>query len=206
MSYSPPSLEDLVERRQPSALARQDAELCDAGAAPGEIAATRDALAALAVAGSSPRPPPSALRDRLVASRSRSGKYGIFADRIARLFDLTMPDAEALMTRLEEPSAWMPFLVDGLELIGVETGPKCAGAIATVVKLEPGTRFPEHAHNGEETMVVLDGGFHEPLPGGEEVWRGEEIFRDDGTEHHLVALPGVPCIAAVVIFGHADMR
>jgi hypothetical protein len=31
-------------------------------------------------------------------------------------------------------------------------------------------------------------------------------MRADGTEHALVGLPGVPCIAAVLIRGHADFK
>jgi anti-sigma factor ChrR (cupin superfamily) len=109
------------------------------------------------------------------------------------------------MLRVEQPDAWAPFLIEGLEMIPVTAGPKCAGAIATLVRLQPGVRFPEHNHIGEETMLLLDGGFCE-TDGGEEAWRGDEMFRGDGTGHAFVALPGVPCIAAAVIFGHADFR
>jgi anti-sigma factor ChrR (cupin superfamily) len=78
-------------------------------------------------------------------------------------------------------------------------------AIATFVKEQPRSRFPDHVHRGQETMVVLDGGFVEP-ESKLEAWRGEETTRDDGTEHALVGLPGVPCIAAVLILGHADFK
>lgn len=165
-------------------------------------------MAAVALATTAPAAPPSSLRDRLLASqrRSHAGKFGVFADRIARLFDLSLADAEALLARIEKPEAWAPFLVEGLEMIPVAAGPKCTGAIATLVRIQPGASFPEHAHHGDETMFVIDGGFREPSPDGEEVWRGDEVFRADGTEHALVALPGVPCIAAVLIIGHADFR
>jgi putative transcriptional regulator len=208
------SLEDLLDRRVPSALARQDAAMVEAGIATEELAATRNALAAFAVASTILEAPSSTLRDRVVASRGRPGKYGIFADRVARLFDLPIARAEELMQRIEHPDAWTPFFVDGVQMIPVIGGSKCDGAIATLVRIEPGARFPEHAHRGDETMLVLDGGFRETgdgegdaaLGSAREAWRGDEIFRADGTEHALVGLPGVPCIAAVVIFGHADFR
>lgn len=198
-------LEDLLQRRLPSAVARHDASLAEAGVPDADLAGTKDSVAALGLATDA-EAPPAGLRDRVLASRQRQGRYGIFADRIARLFDLPLADAEALMTRIEEPSAWTPFLIEGLELVPVAAGPKCAGAIATLVRIQPGATFPEHAHRGDETMLVLDGGFREPADGGEEVWRGDEIFRGDGTEHTLVALPGEPCIAAVLIFGHGDFK
>jgi putative transcriptional regulator len=152
-----------------------------------------------------PRPPGPGVRERLFASRARSGKYGIFADRLARFFDLSLADAEALAQRLENSSTFTPFLVDGLELLPVTCGPKCDGAIATVVRIQPGARFPEHAHKGDESMVVLDGGFRE-VATEREVWRGEELFSPDGSEHVIEALPGVPCVAAVLIYGYADMK
>ena len=205
MSDSNLGLEDLLQRRLPSAVARDDAALAKAGVAEVDLAATKEAVAAIGLTTPPAAPSPS-LRERVLASRGRPGRFGIFADRIARLFDLSLEDAEALMKRIEEPSAWTPFLVDGLELIPVVGGAKCAGAIATLVRIQPGATFPEHAHRGEETMLVLDGGFREPGEGGEEIWRGDEIFRDDGTEHALLALPGVPCIAAVLIHGHGDFK
>jgi putative transcriptional regulator len=162
-----------------------------------------DALTSVA-ASAAAEPSPS-LRERLLASRARPGKYGIFVDRIARLFAVPVETAEQLLTALEAPDAWKPFLVEGTAMIPVTAGEGLGDAIATFVKVQPGARFPDHVHRGQETMVVLDGGFVEP-ESKLEAWRGEETTRDDGTEHALVGLPGVPCIAAVLILGHADFK
>jgi len=198
------SLEALLERRLPSAIERDDAALRDAGTSDADIAATKNAVAALGLLA--PVRPGSPLRDRLLASAKRGGKYGRFADRIGRMFDMDLAASEELVKRFEDDSAWMPFLTEGLELIPVPAGPKCDGAIATVVRFQPGTYFPSHVHAGEETMFVLDGGFREDVANGEEVWRGDEIVRGDGSDHALVALPGIPCVAAVIIYGHTDFR
>jgi quercetin dioxygenase-like cupin family protein len=206
VSDSSSGIETLLERRLPSAIARDDEALAKSGVPDGEIAAARNAFAALGLAETRAEAPPARLKERLLASKQRGGKYGIFADRIARLFDLPIAEAEALMKKIEDPAAWTPFLVEGLEMIPVTGGPACKDAIATLVRIQPGTRFPDHAHVGSETMLVLDGGFHEPVDGGEEVWRGDEIHRENGTAHALVGLPGVPCVAAAVIFGHADFK
>ncbi|MBX3226999.1 MAG: cupin domain-containing protein [Labilithrix sp.] len=159
--------------------------------------------ALVSAAASEPAEATVSLRDRLLASRTRKGRYGLFVDRVARLFDLPVPETEALLARIESDEAWGPFLVPGTAIIPVVAGPRRAGAIATMVRVAPGVTFPEHTHRGVETMVVVDGGFVEagsPV----ETWRGEEITRDDGTSHALVGLPGVPCVAAVLITGHAD--
>lgn len=162
-----------------------------------------DALAS--AAASDAAEPSGSLRERLLASRTRAGKYGIFVDRISRLFQLSSNEAEQLLTKLGSADAWKPFLVEGTEIIPVTTGAALTGAIATFVKVLPGARFPDHVHRGVETMVVLDGGFVEPASKFE-AWRGEETTREDGSEHALVGLPGVPCIAAVLIRGHADFK
>lgn len=200
----PVQLEDLLERRLPSAIARDDDALRAAGVSDAELRETKDAIAALGLLA--PSRPGDGLRARLLASAARGGKYGRFADRIARLFDLDLATAEDLLARIEDDTTWMPFLVDGLELVPVPSGPRCEGAIATIVRFQPGTKFPAHVHAGEETMIVLDGGFREDVAHGEEVWRGDEIVRGDGSDHALVALPGVPCVAAVIIYGHTDFR
>lgn len=205
MSDSNLSIEDLLQRRLPSAVARDDASLANAGVTNTDLAGVKDAVAAIGLT-TSPAAPPAGVRERLLASRSRQGRFGLYTDRVARLFDLPMEEAEALMKRMEDPSAWAPFLVEGVEMIPVMPGPKCAGAVTTLVRIQPGATFPEHAHCGDETMLVLDGGFNEPQEGGEEVWRGDEVFRGDGTQHKLVALPGVPCVAAAVIFGYGDFK
>jgi quercetin dioxygenase-like cupin family protein len=200
-----PVLEDLLEPEQPSAMDRRDAALLAAGVAGAEVAATKAAIAAIAAGGTTRAEPPTNVKDRLFASFRRGGRYGVFADRIARLFDLSADDAAALMTKIEQPDAWMPFLVPGVEMIPVMAGPKCQG-LATLVRFAPGAGFPAHTHRGDETMVVLDGGFVEKGGASKEVWRGDECFSVDGSDHSLVALEGVPCIAAVVIFGQADFH
>ncbi len=198
-----PGLEDLLAAGVSSAIARDDAALAAAGVPQAAIAGTRAAIAAVGLAGTIAEPPPSTLRDRILATRARGGRYGVFADRVARLFDLPVAEAEALMRKAEDPASWMPFLVQGTDVMPVPVGPKLAGAIATLGRVQPGARFPEHAHRGEETMLVLEGGFNE---GGtsNEGWRGDEILRGEGTQHSLVGLPGPACVAAVVIIGYAD--
>ncbi len=198
-----PSLEDLLAAGVPSAIERDDAKLLAAGVSKADIAGTRDAIAAVGLAEAIAETPPSSLRDRILATRARGGRYGVFADRVARLFDVPVNDAEALLKKLEEPGGWEPFLFEGTEVMTVPAGPKRAGATAAFVRVQPGSRFPEHAHRGEETMLVLEGGVVEAGTPNE-AWRGDEMVRADGTQHTLEGLPGRPCVAAVLIDGYAD--
>lgn len=197
---------ELLEVDAPSAIARRDAALTAKGLGAAELADAKTALVAVAVGTPEAAKAPAALRDRVLASMKRTGRFGMFADRLARLFDVSVSDAEALCAKLETGAEWHPFLVPGVEMIPVAAGPKHAGTVATLVRIQPGASFPEHEHRGEETMFVLDGGFRETAEGGAEVWRGDELHREDGTGHAFVALPGTPCIAAAVVSGYADFK
>jgi putative transcriptional regulator len=201
--------EELLTVQPISALDRRDEALVSAGVAAKELAATKGALAALAAVAAPAAPDFGAgregLRERLMASVSRGGKFGIFADRLARMFDLDAEAAAELAKRAEDPAAWMPFFVPGIEMIPVTTGARVANGTGTLVRIQPGVKFPDHAHRGEETMFVMEGGFREENGPGE-AWRGDELIKDDGTEHAIVALPGVPCVAAAIVTGMAEFK
>jgi hypothetical protein len=157
-----------------------------------------DVLAPLAW-GLSPATSSARLRERIVASASAAGRYGIFADRMARLFDLTLDDARDLMRDLEAGVAWKATPIPGFEMIRVHAGPRCEGAMTMIGRLQPGTVFPAHRHVGEETSFVLEGGFVDT--NGVAVGRGGELFKPEGTHHGFVVdLDGV-CLAAAVAFG-----
>jgi putative transcriptional regulator len=141
-------------------------------------------------------PSPSGLRERLLASYGRAGRYGIFVDRLARMFDLPVEVVEKLIAKLDDASAWKPGPGAGIEWIGVRAGAKYPNAIAAFGKLKPGARFPKHAHKGDETTLVMAGGFRDSS--GVEVERGQELFEATGTEHDFVVLDGEDCIAAVI--------
>lgn len=143
-----------------------------------------------------PRPAPDAVRDRLMASMQRGGRYGVFVDRLARMFDLPVATVEKLVRKLDDPGAWKPGPSEGVEWIGVRAGPKYPNAVAAFGKLKPGARFPHHSHKGEETTLVMAGGFRDSS--GVEVERGEELFEAPGTDHDFVVLDGEDCIAAVI--------
>src|SRR5262249_38394006 len=125
---------------------------------------------------------------------------------LARLFEISIAEAERLAAQLEDPTAWQPFIVPGVDMIPVAAGAGFANAIASVARLSPGARFPQHVHPGGETMFLLDGGFREDGEDGAEVWRGDELLRGDGSGHAFVALEGGPCIAASLVLGGLDFK
>ena len=65
------------------------------------------------------------------------------------------------------------------------------GGRSSVVRLASGARFPRHAHQGTEEVVVLSG---RVALGGVEMAEGDYLFTEPGEEHDVVAL------TAAVIF------
>jgi putative transcriptional regulator len=200
MSRVPKTIDDLLlEALSPSALERGERALASDADGACALREGRGASATMARALPS-ESPGEPLRSRLMASLAGGGKYGIFADRIARLFDIPIEKARSLLARVEDPSQLKPGPAEGIMWLGVRPGPKCGpNALAAIGRLKPGARFPHHAHIGEETTFVLDGGFKDAS--GVEVWRGDEMIMDPGSDHDFVVLEGIDCIAAVIARG-----
>jgi quercetin dioxygenase-like cupin family protein len=196
-----PVTELVLGTEGPTELVRREEALLREGGSPADLAAARAVLPALAQAAGEVVDA-AGVRARLHASLGRRGRYGIFADRLARMFQIGTADAEALAKMLEDPKAWKPFA--GWEVIAVAPGEGLKGALSTVVKFRPGAIFPMHEHLGDELNFLLEGGFRESS-GGVEVWRGEELFKPAGSSHEFTILPGSVCIAAVVATRGIDL-
>jgi len=59
------------------------------------------------------------------------------------------------------------------------------GGRSSVVRLTQGSRFPRHAHQGTEEVVVLTGVVR---VGGVELSAGDYLFTSAGEEHDVVAV------------------
>ncbi len=59
------------------------------------------------------------------------------------------------------------------------------GGRSSVVRLTKGSRFPRHAHQGTEEVVVLAG---QVRIGGVELDAGDYLFTSAGEEHDVVAV------------------
>lgn len=60
-----------------------------------------------------------------------------------------------------------------------------SGGRSSVVRLKKGSRFPRHAHQGTEEVVVLEG---QVSLGGVEMRAGDYLFTEPGEEHDVVAI------------------
>ncbi len=150
-----------------------------------------------------PSPTPTTLRARILGSTARGGGFGLYADRIARLFDWTVAHAERELARLEERDAWGPGLMDGMALIPAPCGARFATGVASFGRFEPGVRFPRHSHAGGELTVVLAGALRDSS--GTVVARGDELAVDADAAHEFVILDRGPCIAAAIAYRGIDL-
>ena len=178
----------------------------DRGAPPSSDLRAVESARSVVVALANALPPASpalTLRARLLRSATRSTPYGVFADRIARLFDWDVADAVALLGRLHDDGAWGPAPLDGALVIPVVPGPKYARALASLGKFRPGVQFPMHEHLGEETMVVLSGALESSH--GRTLFRGDELVMSRGTRHAFAIIGNDDCIAASVAMGGIEL-
>lgn len=152
----------------------------------------------VAPAGRSPE-----LRTRLLSSVQRTGRFGIFVDRIQRLFDLPEHEAARYLRALEDPSSWAPSFLAGAAILPIAAGPRSTGAIATFARFTPGLTFPAHTHLGDEITFVLEGALRDST--GRVVVRGDELFKPEGSLHGFVVTDDGECIAAALAQGGIDL-
>lgn len=204
------------------ALDADDAARVEAAvAADPALARELDALraAAAAIAGELPVvAPPAGVKARLEASLdalTRPGRLDRFAARLAALFDVTVDKARMMLAWIDQPdqpdrahpgqpggAARWEAMAPGVSLMHLPAGPACAGADCGFVRLEPGTTFPWHAHDGEEVTVVLQGRARDA--DGTALAPGAEMVLGASTAHDFHAEGEVgdePYIFAVRVFG-----
>jgi anti-sigma factor ChrR (cupin superfamily) len=161
-----------------------------------ELASYRDTAA---VVGSSlpPLEPSRAVWDRLLGSIG-AGRFEAFTARVSKLFDVSVDRARELLGWIEDPARWEPFK-PGSWLLHFEGGPSCATADCGFVRVAAGATFPWHAHDGEETTIVLAGGGRDNE--GKSFQVGDEWIERGGSQHEFTAEPGDDYLFAVRVFG-----
>lgn len=143
-----------------------------------------------------PVPPDPAVRARLLRSVAATPRFDTFVDRVAGLLDVVAAKARELLARVDDAASWVAGPGPDVSLYHLEGGANLAGAIAGFVRVVPGGEFPHHEHLGEETVLVIQGGFHD---GAREVRRGEVATMPADTAHGLRALPDVPLIYLAIV-------
>jgi anti-sigma factor ChrR (cupin superfamily) len=123
-------------------------------------------------------------------------RYAPFYERIAAVWDLSVPEVVGVLERARQPEAWHKTALPGLRLCDVQGGPRTSGADVHLVRFSPGMRFPKHRHPGDEALFVLEGSYQDSC--GRRVGPGDLQEMPAGSEHGFVVARGGPCVAASV--------
>lgn len=140
---------------------------------------------------------PQPLRSRILASAA--GRFEGFAVRVAALFDLSVEQAREQLARIPASDVWTGTPLPGLRLLHLRGGPRVAAADCGFVRLDPGTTFPHHAHDGEEWALVLSGRSEDST--GPVALPGDLIHFGAGASHSFRAAGPDPLLFAVVHHG-----
>lgn len=173
-----------------------------AGAVEAAEADAAEVLSALAVA-LPPATPSPGLRDRLLASARGPARFAPFIDRLARLCDLAVDRAQALLASLSDPATWQTSPGPNISLVHFDGGPRVAAADTGFVRVAAGTPFPDHLHVGDETVLLLQGSYVDSA--GAVVRAGDTAQMPAGSRHSFIAGAGEDLIYAVVVFGGIEI-
>jgi len=114
----------------------------------------REGALTLLAEGLEPSAPDSAVRARLLEALRGAERWAPFAGEVARAFGVELGAAREALTRIHDPSAWVPGFWPGSRLL---ITPKLMQAQTVISELPPGIRIPRHRHAGRELTYVLDG-------------------------------------------------
>jgi hypothetical protein len=142
------------------------------------------------------------VKARLMASAG-GGRFEKFADRMAKLLDVTIDRARELLGLIERPASW-ENPVPGVHLVHFDGGPAYAAADCGFVRIDPGCKFPWHTHRGEEVSVILSGSMRDV--DGRVLRAGDELIHQQDTQHELVADGDEPVIYVARAMNGIEVR
>ena len=128
-----------------------------------EVAAYRDAAAAIAEASSADASPSPDVRSRLLSRITASGQ----------------PMPEGFSIRRGTDDDWLPHPVRGIRMKVLAVN-RDRGYAALLLDVEPGTRFPAHHHAGAEECYVISGSV---FSSDRRLSAGDFLHADANTEH-----------------------
>ncbi len=141
--------------------------------------------------------PTASARSRFWETLSETHRFSDLAARVATHTALDADAVNALLLAVDEPNRFEPNPIPFVSGLHFDGGPGTENAITGIVRIEPGGAFPEHTHLGRETVLVLQGSYHD-LSSGEDVQRGDLVVREAGEPHALKVTSSIPLLYLVV--------
>jgi hypothetical protein len=134
--------------------------------------------------------PDPQIRRRLLEALSGSERYSLFADDVARAFEVNVESARSALRRISDESAWRPAGFPGSRVL---VSPELAANGTVIAYLPVGMSIPVHGHAERELTFVLDG---ELLDDAQQRFgAGELLDMQVGTEHAIRVVGEHACLA-----------
>jgi predicted ChrR family anti-sigma factor len=148
---------------------------------------------------------PAGLRARLLEETGRAPeRYAPFTRRLSELYDISREDTRRLLEQSADPKAWKRSGLPGIKKLPVRAGAGRAGAQTYLVNFAAGARFPEHHHDGLETVLLLAGSYTEST--GRVYSTGDIHLMEPGTAHSFTIAKDEDCVAATLLHGKLNFR
>lgn len=141
--------------------------------------------------------PSKALRDRIMDNVEPADRFARFAERVARLIDVSVDRAADLLGQIDVDDKWVPGPAPRVQLFHIDGGPSVEDAIVGFISVAAGASFPHHKHLGTEKVLVLQGSFQDSS--GTIHRTGELVVQGPGSEHDFTAREGPKLIYLVVV-------
>jgi len=148
---------------------------------------------------------PAGLRARLLDETSRAPeRYAPFTRTLSELYELPREAIRELLQRSADPNAWKRSGLPGIKKLQVQSGASRRGAQTYLVKFQAGVRFPEHQHDGLETVLIMAGSYTESS--GKQYSTGDIHVMEPGTAHSFTIAKDEDCVAATLLHGGLNFR
>lgn len=140
---------------------------------------------------------------RLLEAATFEGRLERYSEQLSSMLDVSESKALELLSGVDNHLQWQaePGLT-GMDAVWVEGGPAVRNCIRGFVRLKASHSFPEHAHLGQETTLVLQGRLK--LDDGRVFGPGDVYVAEADAVHSLEALEGPDLLYFVVV--HQGIR
>lgn len=150
----------------------------------------QDIPTATGAASASGHGPDPQIRRRLLETLAGPERYTLFADDVARAFEVDVESARGALRRISDESAWRPAGFPGSRVL---VSPELAANGTVIAYLPLGMSIPVHSHAEREMTFVLDG---ELLDDAQQRFgAGELLDMQIGTKHAITVVGEHACLA-----------
>jgi|GEM_PF-1151955 len=109
------------------------------------------------------------------------------AAALASFAGLDVAAAARVLARMHDETAWQPAEgIEGVDLLPFPPGGVFERAVARLVRIRAGMKYPHHTHESPEHILMLSGRLRDD--DGVELWTGDAVEKATGTSHASTAL------------------